>query len=164
MLTKILTKSMRMEILSMSKKEKDMGSKKFALFTLVILLVIPLMFATTGCGLAAKYIATGEKILDPEKALQRWQWFYDTKAFLEGQADVIEQYEKSIEELKEINGEPQGWDWQTKDEYQRLVATRDGIIANYNRVAQEYNAKMRDITRSFIRPPELPREIPNWGE
>jgi hypothetical protein len=39
---------------------------------------------------------------------------------------------------------------------------RDGYVTNYNRVAQEYNAKMRDITRNYIRPGDLPDCVPNW--
>lgn len=128
----------------------------------IIGIVIALIMVTGVAGFALDWLGLPGRIVDPDETLARWRWYYDVYQGLQGQAANIEQAEKSVGEFRDFNGDPDGWDWQTKDEYQRLTVVRDGYIMNYNRVAQEYNASMRDITRNYIRPGDLPECVPNW--
>lgn len=114
-------------------------------------------------GWTAGWIALPFRVVNPEAAVYNWQWYYDTHASLQAQTDTIHQYEGRLADFSETYGNPSTWDWQTKEEHQRLTSVIDGYIANYNRVASEYNASIRDITRRWARPRDLPECISNWG-
>lgn len=104
-----------------------------------------------------------DEVLDPREAVARWQWFYDTHQALEAQESNVLQAELSVANFIELYGDDTStWGWQAQEEYQRLVTVRDGYIINYNRVAEEYNAKMMDITRNYAAPPDLPEYIKPW--
>ncbi|MHA2136210.1 MAG: hypothetical protein ACW99J_20310 [Candidatus Thorarchaeota archaeon] len=115
-------------------------------------------------GYALDWFGTvAEEVLDPHEALSRWRWFYDTHQALQAQQNNVMRADNSVSEFIDLYGNnPTDWGWQAQEEYQRRTTIRDGYIINYNRVAQEYNAKMRDITRNFAAPSDLPTHIPNW--
>lgn len=108
------------------------------------------------------WLAIPGKVLDPNENLARWQWYYDTYQGEKALGANIQQADKTLSQFRLDNGDPSGWNFSQTGEYSREVTVRDGYIVQYNTVAQKYNAKMRDITRSLIRPPELPTCIPNW--
>lgn len=114
-------------------------------------------------GWFIRWLFLPTQVLDPQEGLARWQWFYDEYEAVNAVAGNIQVASNSVEDFKEFNGSPDTWDWQQNDEYQRLVTVRDGYITQYNNLANSYNAKMRDMTRNWSAPPDLPSNIPNWG-
>lgn len=128
-------------------------------FAVVILLSLVL----GAIGWALEWVTLPARVVNPETGLYNWQWYYDTHASLQAQVDTIRQYQTRLDNFSETYGDPKTWDWQTKEEHQRLASIVDGYVANYNRVASEYNAAIRDVTRRWSKPPDLPGCIPNWG-
>ncbi len=128
-----------------------------------VLVIALLSLVIGGISWALGWITLPARVVNPQAAIYNWQWYYDTHASLQAQTDTIRQYEERLANFEKDYGESSTWDWQTKEERQRLASVVDGYVANYNRVASEYNASMRDITRRWAKPPDLPACVPNWG-
>lgn len=115
-------------------------------------------------GFALNWLFLPAKILNPDEGLARWQWFYDTHEALNATAGNIQNATQAVTEFETFNGDPKGWNFQQTNEHSRLITVRNGYITHYNNLANQYNAKMRDITRNWASPPDLPSNIPNWGQ
>jgi len=115
-------------------------------------------------GFVWSWLSMPSKILDPNAALARWQWFYDTKTGLDGLAGNIQVAQKQVDDFKATNGDPSKWTFVQQDAYQHDSTVLSGYMTEYNNLANQYNAKMDDITRNFAAPRDLPRHIPNWGQ
>jgi hypothetical protein len=143
------------------REERKEGAKwLWWLIGVVILLIV----AGGIVGFAMNWLSLPGKILDPNAALVRWQWFYDTKTGLDGLSGNIKQAEASITDYEKFNGDPSTWGWSQQQEHSRLTQVKSGYINRYNSLAQEYNAKMDDITRNWSAPPDLPKHIQNWND
>jgi hypothetical protein len=112
-------------------------------------------------GWALDWITLPTRVIDPNKGLANWQWFYDTNQALSALNTNVQVADKAISDYLTVNGNLDTWNWQQQDEYQRLLTVKNGYIVRYNTLAAEYNAKMDDMTRNWSAPPDLPRHIPN---
>jgi hypothetical protein len=104
------------------------------------------------------------RVVNPEDGLARWRWFYDTHEAINATKGNIQVAAQAVDDYEDFNGDPKEWDWQQKSEYQRLTSVKNGYITHFNNLANDYNAKMRDMTRNWSAPGDLPGHIPNWGQ
>lgn len=124
--------------------------------------IIGVLVFSSLIGWGVSWLLLPTKVINPDEGLVAWRWFYDTREALNATAANIENATKSVQDFRDFNGSPSGWDFQQNGEYQRLVTVRDGYIAHYNALASQYNAKMKDFTRNWSAPPDLPRRIDSW--
>jgi hypothetical protein len=108
-----------------------------------------------------RWIALPLRVVDPDKGLANWQWFYDTQQALSSLNTNVQVADKAVNDYLTANGSTDIWDWQQRGEYQRLLTVKNGYVVRYNTLAAEYNAKMDDMTRNWSAPPDLPRHIEN---
>ena len=132
------------------------GLWKYVRWGLIVIVAIGSLSFVLG------WLSLPGEVLDPDAGLSRWRWFYDTHEALNATAANITSAESAVLDFQNLNGDISTWNWQQNNEYQRLTSVYRGYITHYNRLANQYNAKMRDVTRNWASPPDLPTHIPNW--
>ena len=134
------------------------GVLKWIFWSILIVVILSLV----GWGIHWLFLPT--QVLNPDEGLARWRWFYDQYQAINATKGNIQIAQNSVDSFLVVNGNLNTWDWQQRSEFQRLTTVRDGYIIHYNNMANDYNAKMDDITRNWSAPPDLPRNIPNWEQ
>lgn len=127
--------------------------KTYILWAVVAVILVALLLWTLN------WLLLPLRVLNPDEGLARWRWYHDTyNAILATDANIASA-EDSLDTFIKTAGNPSDWNWQQNDEYQRLVAVRNGYIMQYHNLVARYNARMSDITRNWSAPANLPTHI-----
>lgn len=112
-----------------------------------------------GCSYVGKAAAVAEQQLDPARLLKEYEWFKDQLAACDkAEADIKVAKSRLISMEKSYEGTSRkDWDRIDKEQSNLWEQEVNGVINNYNRIAQEYNAAMSKINYSFTNIGSLPK-------
>lgn len=130
--------------------EDDILNQSPARLGLKILgVVLAIMFLLGGTAFVINWIKTGVDVVSPENVKAQWQFAYDYSESLEG---IAQNY---------CTAKQAEADAVTQDERLQRSSQRIAHEQNYNRVAAEYNGRLRDAFRAgLVKPPDVPDQAP----
>ncbi|MDE1834539.1 MAG: hypothetical protein KGH64_04330 [Candidatus Micrarchaeota archaeon] len=108
------------------------------------------------CGETAE---VAQKELGPSALLQKYTWLKEAHAQLDKKQADIKVYDARFSALKEqYNNVPRSkWAREDRDQSNMWEAEEAGIIASYNDLAAQYNAKMSEVNWKFTNVGDLPQ-------
>lgn len=90
------------------------------------------------------------KTYNADNALYNYHWFQERQAALVALDTTITQSQKAQVDFEASAGPRKDWTFEDKTEDNRLRAVIQGQQAQYNSLAQEYNAKAGEVDRSIF--------------
>lgn len=111
---------------------------------------------TEGCDEAAQVV---HDEVGPRALLKKYEWLKEAHAQLDKKKADISVYEERFSNLKEMyNGKPRSaWAREDREQSNMWETEYAGIVASYNELAAEYNAKMAEVNWAFTNVGQLPQ-------
>lgn len=100
----------------------------------------------------------------PERTIYIWQRFWDTYEAAQTAKANVREAASALQQFESANGSPANYDYGQRQEHNRLSQNFTSLKMAYNQMVADYNARMQDVTRSYIRPSELPERLLRWEE
>ena len=91
-----------------------------------------------------------DKTYDADNAIQNYEWFKLQYEKIQAAERKIDNTYMQKDEYKETYGDAKDWDWQTRQEYDRISATLLGQRNHYEDLVAEYNAKSKMANRNIF--------------
>lgn len=90
------------------------------------------------------------KTYTADNALYSYHWFKERVAALDALKTTIQQSEAAVASNEADAGPRKDWTFEDKTEHARLGAVAQGQKAQFNTLAEEYNARMKEADRSIF--------------
>lgn len=100
----------------------------------------------------------------PERTVYNWQQFWDTYEAIQTAKANIREAAYALQVFEDANGKSINYGYGQRQEHNRLSQNLTSLKMVHNQMVADYNARMQDVTRSYIRPPELPNRLLRWEE
>ena len=136
-------------------------TKAIGIATLIIIALVVLSVA--GWGLKAamlgpKTITTQidsaaeviEKTYDADNAIYNYEWFKQQEADIRAAEKQIGNMKHSLDEYKDMYGDPTEWDFQTKQDYNSQNTKYIGQRNYYEELVEDYNARANMANRNIF--------------
>lgn len=101
-----------------------------------------------------------EKTLDADNVISNYEQFKDDYNGAKAVAQNVKMAESSMDEIREMYGEPDTWDKDTRKEYNFQKQTRDGLLMQYQSIVKTYNANSEKLNRNVFKDSDLPYTLP----
>jgi len=127
-------------------------------------LVILAVLGLAVLGFVMGWITFPLRYASPERTIYNWQRFWDTYEAAQTAKANVGETAGALRQFESANGSPAHYDYGQRQEYNRLSQNFTSLKMAYNQMVADYNARMQDVTRSYIRPAELPKRLLRWEE
>lgn len=91
-----------------------------------------------------------DKTYDADNAIYNYEWFKSRHEKIKATEKQIDNVAIQVDEFKSDYGEPKEYDWQTKQEYNRIKTNFVGLKNHYEDIVAEYNAKSKMANRNIF--------------
>lgn len=110
--------------------------------------LLPVKVITTQIDTASGVI---DKTYTAENAIYNYEWFKTQFEKIEANRKQVQNTINSIAEFKKTFGESSTWDYETKQEYNRLNTIKLGLQNQENNLVAEYNARSNMANREIFK-------------
>lgn len=101
-----------------------------------------------------------KQTLDADLVIANYEQFKDDYNGAKAVAQNVKMAEASMDEIREMYGEPDTWDKDTRKEYNFQKQTRDGLLMQYQSIVKTYNANSEKLNRNVFKDSDLPYTLP----
>jgi hypothetical protein len=101
-----------------------------------------------------------DETLNADNAIANYEMFKDLYNGAKAQVQNIKNTQKSMDDLKEMYGDPSTWSEDIREEYNHLKQNLDGYLMQYQSIVKEYNSNSSKINRNLFKDKNLPSELP----
>lgn len=129
------------------------------LFWLVLLISVVLGVAGWGLTLLARPGQILERVTEPDRIIQNYEWFENTYNDALALDRQIKTATQSADEFKEAAGPRADWKRADTLEHSRLSSVLQGLRNQRDNVVSDYNARSKQLTRRLFKGSELPYQL-----
>lgn len=101
-----------------------------------------------------------DQTLDADNVLTNYEQFKDDYHNAKAVAENVRTAEASMQEIKDMYGDPANWTESIRKEYNFNKQTRDGILMQYQAIVKTYNANSEKLNRNLFKDKNLPYQLP----
>lgn len=101
-----------------------------------------------------------DQTLDADHVLANYEQFKDDYHNAKAIAENVRTAEASMQEVKDMYGDPATWTESVRKEYNFNKQTRDGILMQYQSIVKTYNANSEKLNRNLFKDKNLPYQLP----
>lgn len=137
-----------------------LGRVFFQVFIPVLIFVIVISSIGWGIKILSQPGRIVEKTMDADNVIYNYEWFRNQYEKLQATDKQITQTASQVDQLKkDLGSDRSKWDFQDRQEYDRLNAVLLGQQNFRESVVADYNARSKMVNRAIFRGKDLPETV-----
>lgn len=130
------------------------------------LVIIPLLLIlSSGClGFGEGYTEKAQEYTSADYTIGTYKEFIAKYNAICNVGSSIDQYNGDIERFMGMKGDPKYWTYSENNQYESMVKTKSGYVAQYNRLVSEYNTATMDKTKDWLMIASLPEHVNSYSD
>jgi len=136
--------------------------------SLILLLALGVCIVSTcGClGFFSGYTEKAQEYTSADYSIEQYKFFIDKYNAIRQMGAMIKNQNSQMEEFTAMYNDPKTWSRTQQENFEELRFTRNGYIQQYNKLAADYNARMRDLTTNqmWMKPQNYPSSIDLYSD
>jgi hypothetical protein len=135
-----------------------MAKQVIALSALALILAVTML--SSGC-LFSGYYGKSVEYTSADYSIAQYKFFIEKHNAVRQMGSQILNANEDLLAFEKLYGNPQAWDWRTKEMHEDKIFVRNGYIQQYNKFVSDYNSRMRDLTTNqmWMKPQNFPSEL-----
>lgn len=135
---------------------------------MMVILITFISFSTFGClGFGEGYVDKAQEYSSADYTIGTYKAFLEKYNAVCNVGSSANNQQKSIDRWIELKGGTERapyWNRAENQQYSDMLSTKDGYVAQYNRLSSEYNKMTEDKTQDWLKIAGLPESIHEYTD